>query len=144
MVPFGKDALDYPGFTIIYKASIPDDVPLSSDVVSTDWRANFLEQQLFVLVHTVSNRPLTWDVLEGTVCCGVFSAVAKSPITVTMLGRVFRGHLVSIIITDITMAHGTCPPTKKMLRRDKTDDFEGKKLYDNTKIKASVVSWPNN
>lgn len=36
MVPFGKDALDYPGFTIIYKASIPDDVPLSSDVVSTD------------------------------------------------------------------------------------------------------------
>ena len=65
-------------------------------------------------------------------------------ITVTPLGRVFRGHLVSIIITDITTVHGTCPPTKKMLRRDKTDDFEGKKLYDNTKIKASVVSWRNN
>ena len=59
MVPFGKDALDYPGFPIIYKASIPDDVPLSSDVVSTDWRGNFLDQQLFVLVHTVTNRPLT-------------------------------------------------------------------------------------
>ena len=34
-------------------------------------------------------------------------------ITVTLLGLVFRGHLVSIIITDITTADGTCPPTQK-------------------------------
>ena len=35
MVPFGKDALDYPGFTIIYKASIPDDEGLNGVVAFT-------------------------------------------------------------------------------------------------------------